>query len=155
MKTIARTFLAPACLCLAAVGLCLLPSGTASAQSPLIYGYGFGAGGGYGYGGGYRGANSRAIPYFALHPPVYYSHPIPRPYGFSPYATPPFLLPAELQVIQSQPEEVINPYFKPEAEEEGDQAEEGVEANEAHDRRARTAQRRNVVKPFFTVSEPR
>jgi len=26
------------------------------------------------------------IPYFALHPPVYYSHPVYRPYGLSPYA---------------------------------------------------------------------
>jgi len=29
------------------------------------------------------------IPYFALHPPVYYSYPVPRPYGYSPYAYPP------------------------------------------------------------------
>jgi hypothetical protein len=27
-------------------------------------------------------------PYFAIHPPVYYSHAIPRPYGYSPYAYP-------------------------------------------------------------------
>lgn len=25
-------------------------------------------------------------PYFALHPPVYYSYPVPRPYGYSPFA---------------------------------------------------------------------
>ena len=29
------------------------------------------------------------IPYYAAHPPVYYSYPVPRPYGFSPYAYPP------------------------------------------------------------------
>ena len=29
------------------------------------------------------------LPYFALHPPVYYSYPVPRPYGYSPYAYPP------------------------------------------------------------------
>jgi len=29
------------------------------------------------------------IPYFSLHPPVYYSYPVPRPYGYSPYAYPP------------------------------------------------------------------
>ena len=28
-------------------------------------------------------------PYFALYPPVYYSYPVPRTYGFSPYAYPP------------------------------------------------------------------
>ncbi|MCA9166639.1 MAG: hypothetical protein KDB23_03180 [Planctomycetales bacterium] len=27
-------------------------------------------------------------PYFALHPPVYYSAPVPRSYGYSPYAYP-------------------------------------------------------------------
>jgi hypothetical protein len=26
------------------------------------------------------------IPYYAVHPPVYYSHIVPRPYGYSPYA---------------------------------------------------------------------
>ncbi|HIQ20001.1 MAG TPA: hypothetical protein EYH34_02015 [Planctomycetes bacterium] len=29
------------------------------------------------------------IPYYAQFPPVYYSYPIPRPYGWSPYAYPP------------------------------------------------------------------
>ena len=28
-------------------------------------------------------------PYFALHPPVYYSYPVARTYGYSPYAYPP------------------------------------------------------------------
>lgn len=29
------------------------------------------------------------IPYFAKHPPVYYSRPVARPYGYYPYAYPP------------------------------------------------------------------
>jgi hypothetical protein len=29
------------------------------------------------------------IPYHALHPPVYYSYPVPRSYGYSPFAYPP------------------------------------------------------------------
>ncbi len=29
------------------------------------------------------------IPYFAKHPPVYYSYPVARTYGYSPYAYPP------------------------------------------------------------------
>jgi len=57
--------------------------------------------------------------------------------------------------MQSQPEEIINPYFKPKAEEEGDKTEEGVEANKAKDRRARTAERREIVNPFFKVSKSR
>lgn len=32
---------------------------------------------------------SDPVPYFALHPPVYYSHPVARPYGYSPFANPP------------------------------------------------------------------
>lgn len=44
----------------------------------------------YGYGGG-CGINSYTPtdlrpPYFALHPPVYYSHSVARTYGYSPYA---------------------------------------------------------------------
>jgi len=29
------------------------------------------------------------IPYYALHPPVYYSYQVSRPYGYSPFAYPP------------------------------------------------------------------
>lgn len=29
------------------------------------------------------------IPYYALYPPVYYSYPVARPYGYSPFAYPP------------------------------------------------------------------
>jgi hypothetical protein len=46
----------------------------------------------YGYGlpaGWYTGVNDRVPPYFALHPPVYYSGQIVRiPYGASPFAYP-------------------------------------------------------------------
>lgn len=34
----------------------------------------------------YSLGNIPAPPYFALHPPVYYSHPTPRSYGHSPFA---------------------------------------------------------------------
>ena len=34
----------------------------------------------------YSLGNIPAPPYFALHPPVYYSHPTPRTYGRSPFA---------------------------------------------------------------------
>ena len=42
-----------------------------------------------GYNGfGYDGyiTTDRQIPYFAQHPPVYYSYVVPRTYGYSPYA---------------------------------------------------------------------
>ena len=45
---------------------------------------------GYGNNGpaAYALGNIPAPPYFALHPPVYYSHSIARPYGASPFACP-------------------------------------------------------------------
>lgn len=67
-------------LLLASVG-----AAPASAQigiGPGAYGLGF-----FNYNGGYA-ANYR-IPYYALFPPVYYSYPVARTYGFSPFAYPP------------------------------------------------------------------
>src|SRR5688572_4982360 len=53
------------------------------------YGYGFPW---FGYGNNgpaaYALGNIPAPPYFALHPPVYYSHPVARTYGTSPFACP-------------------------------------------------------------------
>ena len=49
---------------------------------------GFGPGG-YGLGYFNYGYNQPRIPYYALYPPVYYSYPVARPYGFSPFAYPP------------------------------------------------------------------
>lgn len=37
-----------------------------------------------------------SAPYFALHPPVYYSYPVARTYGFSPFPYPPEVLTPEL-----------------------------------------------------------
>lgn len=54
------------------------------------------------------------LPYYSLYPPVYYSAPVPRPYGFSPFALPPGMQPAEgIPVPAAEPELTINPYFKP------------------------------------------
>lgn len=36
------------------------------------------------------------LPFYALHPPVYYSLPVPRPYGYSPFAYPPGVMTPEL-----------------------------------------------------------
>lgn len=73
---------------------------------------GFG-GGDYGYGGWdvaelYRELY-RNLPYFALHPPVYYSEPVPRTYGYSPFAYPPGTMTPEI-VSEAQPVTINNPY---------------------------------------------
>jgi hypothetical protein len=47
----------------------------------------------YGWGCGYQSIYSTdTVPYFSLHPPVYYSHRVARTYGYSPFAYPPGVL---------------------------------------------------------------
>lgn len=78
-----------------------------SAASAVAQGYGFGS---Y-Y--GYSSYSREYIPYFSQHPPVYYSYPVPRPYGWSPYAYPPGTMTPELQFEQVAPVTIHNPFFKP------------------------------------------
>ena len=51
------------------------------------------------------------IPYYAAHPPVYYSYPVPRPYGFSPYAYPPGTMTPEPKL--EKPVVIQNEFFRP------------------------------------------
>jgi hypothetical protein len=86
-------------------------------------GCGFGGCGIGGFGGGFGGYNDicgyaelyrqlyNNLPYFALHPPVYYSYPVPRPYGYSPFAYPPGVMTPEM-VGAIQPLEIINPHVE-------------------------------------------
>ena len=97
----------------------------------------------FGYGGNgpaaYALGNIPAPPYFALHPPVYYSHITPRSYGRSPFAAPadsgvpattpvrrsnPYLMaPAPTAAPQTEqakpvkiailPKRIVNPYYVP------------------------------------------
>lgn len=47
-------------------------------------------------------------PYFALHPPVYYSYPVSRPYGHLPY---PYLPgPSTQPVAAERPQTIVNSY---------------------------------------------
>jgi hypothetical protein len=68
--------------------------------------------GGYGYGCGlgwlYNSLDYR-VPYFAAHPPVYYSYPVPRTYGYSPFAYPPGVMTPDVE-MDTVPLEIINPY---------------------------------------------
>ncbi len=50
------------------------------------------------------------IPYFARHPPVYYSYPVPRTYGYSPFAYPPTVMTPEVTVEATAPKLMSNPY---------------------------------------------
>lgn len=76
----------------------------------------YGWGGYYGYGGiggVYRSLDyptERRVPYFAAHPPVYYSFPVPRTYGYSPFAYPPSARTPEW--VSSEPLEIVNPHVE-------------------------------------------
>ena len=101
----------------AALAAILLPA-AAQAQYPFG-GYGYGGWGQMNYGQGYYVGSGRVPPYFALHPPVYYSHEvIRRPMGVSPFAYPSWYAPPSQQAAaaaayQAPPPMLVeNPYVK-------------------------------------------
>lgn len=61
----------------------------------------------------YSSGQIHAPPYFSMHPPVYYSRPVARTYGYSPYAYPPETItpdhPCPVGAV------VLNPYVVQEA----------------------------------------
>ena len=52
----------------------------------------------------------RRVPYFAAHPPVYYSYPVARTYGYSPFAYMPHVQTPEIIESPMGPQEILNPY---------------------------------------------
>lgn len=66
---------------------------------------------GYGYGLGYLyNSLDYNVPYFAAHPPVYYSYPVPRTYGYSPFAYPPNVMTPDVVGESAVPVQILNPY---------------------------------------------
>jgi hypothetical protein len=90
---------------LALVMLLAVDGSAAKAQGPYCGG-GYGCGINFPY--GLYGSRVNDVPYFAMFPPVYYSAPVPRTYGWSPFAYPPGTMTPELEA--PVPEELINPY---------------------------------------------
>jgi hypothetical protein len=89
---------------------CLTAPGTATA-----FDGGWGVGYGLGVGGLYRSLDyptELRVPYFASRPPVYYSVPVPRTYGHSPFAYPPYFRTPDVE-CGTQPIEIVNPYVAP------------------------------------------
>ena len=85
-----KRLLAPSCL-LALAYFCA--PGNAAAQNPGQYGFlpfGF-----YQPYGATYGTSLKTPPYFALNPPVYYGTRHARPYGLSPFASPPMVTAAD------------------------------------------------------------
>jgi hypothetical protein len=84
-------------------------AGRAQAQC-ASYGGGYG-GWGWGYDiGRLYGVLQQNVPHFAAFPPVYYSYPVPRTYGYSPFAYPPGTMTPEVEI--AEPLAIANPYFK-------------------------------------------
>jgi hypothetical protein len=83
-----------------------------SATAVQAQGWGNGYGGGWGWGGGYYNVmiDDQRPPYFALHPPVYYSYPVPRTYGYSPFAYPGCVPTPDLHLEFGEPGTIDNPY---------------------------------------------
>ena len=95
--------------------LVLLVTSSKSSQAQVGCGYdgvGYGLAYGYGIGGLYNSLQfplDYRVPYFAAHPPVYYSRPVPRTYGYSPFAYPPHFRTPEI-VEPIAPVTMKNPY---------------------------------------------
>jgi hypothetical protein len=100
------------------VGLIVLGIGASAAHAQnggVIAPFGgCGGGGGYGFGffnyGGGINNSSDHIPFYALYPPVYYSFPVARPYGYSPFAYPPGTPTPD---VAPEPVTYTNPFVKP------------------------------------------
>ena len=95
---------------LVAVVCCFYSAPEAKAQAGCGYGPGFGGYGVFDLGRLY-GVLADNVPYYAAFPPVYYSAPVPRTYGYSPFAYPPGYSTPDL-VAQAEPVEIMNPHFK-------------------------------------------
>jgi len=123
---------------LCAVGFWAVPT----ARSCDFGGFGFG----YNYGYLYN-ILRHEVPHFAAFPPVYYSVPVPRTYGYGPFAYPPYVMTPEV-VSEAQPEVIINQHV-PEKKKE----------SAAADRTAAIPRTRGeprplvIVNPFVLISE--
>lgn len=95
-----------------AIGVISLAGSASSAQAQIGCG-GWGAwGANFPY--GLYGNRVNRVPYYAMFPPVYYSAPVPRSYGWSPFAYPPGTMTPEVET--AEPQDMTNPYVTPPAE---------------------------------------
>jgi hypothetical protein len=86
----------------AGVALSSLTVHEAAAGSPVWWPY---------WGGSIYTSGVRGLPpYFSLFPPVYYSYPVPRTYGYSPFAYPLGTPTPEVTITDANSKIMINPY---------------------------------------------
>ena len=102
-----------------------------------------------GIGGLYRSLHfptDRRVPYFAAHPPVYYRHPVPRTYGYSPFAYTPTTMTPEV-VTTVAPVEIINPYVPSSSDESAEKPERQESSESGRSRPVSTGSEADVVTP--------
>jgi hypothetical protein len=104
-----------------------------------------GCGGWWGY--GLYGNLDYKIPYHAAYPPVYYSYPVPRTYGWSPFAYPPGTMTPEILEEPVKPVTIINPYVQQTGEEQAPKADDSVAA------RPQAQQPLVILNPYVSGSE--
>ncbi|MGD9636098.1 MAG: hypothetical protein AB7G28_17770 [Pirellulales bacterium] len=103
-----------------------------------------GWGGGWGWDMGYLyNQLDYNVPYFAAHPPVYYSYPVPRTYGYSPFAYPPGVMTPDVMIGEEvKPVEIVNPYVPKEQQQAA-----GVDQSAEH-RNSTEPQPLVIMNPF-------
>ena len=105
-----------------------------------LYGYGYGA---YGLDvGRLYGVLGRNVPYYAAFPPVYYSAPVPRTYGYSPFAYPPGTRTPDIELPTTAAKEIINPYVPASTKSEAD-------VEDSVTQRQSTVAPLAIVNPYF------
>lgn len=134
--------------------LALIAAGAGRAQAQCGYGAA-----GYGSGawdvGRLYGVLQQNVPHFAAFPPVYYSVPVPRTYGYSPFAYPPGTMTPEV-VESAEPLSVVNPYFSG-ASETSTAAEPAAQAPADRTTMApatRAARPQTIVNPYVERATP-
>jgi len=90
----------------AALSLFLMGGGDAQAQWPGPW-----CGPGQGWYLFPRDSRLEKLPYFALFPPVYYSYPVRRTYGYSPFASLPEYTISETTRVELQETRHVEPLF--------------------------------------------
>lgn len=109
MKSFLKS-LAPMAVVAVAVIMLAAPS-EANAQFGNGYGGGvFGGGVFGGYSSPYATDRIPTPPYFSLHPPVYYSVPVPRTYGYSPLPYNGNVRTPDIAPAPATPLSIVNPY---------------------------------------------
>lgn len=108
------------------------------------FGTGYGIGlGGFGFSRPYMSGRVPTPPYFALHPPVYYSQPVARTYGYSPFAYPGTVTTPEAKPAQAKM--ITNPHATPV---KGDAGEKKVDMNLTV-----RSEPKEILNPFVTSNQ--